>query len=272
MDESTTLPAKACNRCGETKPLDDYHRHKGAPDGHRAICKDCVNAASRAYNAAHPERRREAVRKWAKANPEAVVAKRRAYYDANAESLNEKARAYRAANPDKVREWKRRDREANSDWYQDYGRRWREANPDKVREYLEANAEKRREQRVAYNAANYDKRRAWLEANADKTRAYANKRRALKVDGDCGCVNSESVAAVIAAYGEACVYCGGAVEHIDHLVPLSRGGHHCVSNLRPACTSCNTSKFTSTLNAFLKRRPELRGDIAEQELIQCPNL
>ncbi|MFI8830536.1 HNH endonuclease [Streptomyces afghaniensis] len=30
--------------------------------------------------------------------------------------------------------------------------------------------------------------------------------------------------------------------HVDHLVPLARGGAHSLSNLVPACQRCNTSK------------------------------
>ena len=30
--------------------------------------------------------------------------------------------------------------------------------------------------------------------------------------------------------------------HVDHVKPLSKGGWHCLSNLRPACGPCNLSK------------------------------
>ena len=30
--------------------------------------------------------------------------------------------------------------------------------------------------------------------------------------------------------------------HVDHVKPLSKGGWHCLSNLRPSCPSCNISK------------------------------
>lgn len=42
-----------------------------------------------------------------------------------------------------------------------------------------------------------------------------------------------------------CVYCGAAADHADHLVPLARGGMHCISNLVPACASCNRRKSDS---------------------------
>jgi len=45
----------------------------------------------------------------------------------------------------------------------------------------------------------------------------------------------------------ACVYCSGPFEHVDHVIPSSRGGTNDVTNLVPACTSCNTSKADKLL-------------------------
>ena len=43
-----------------------------------------------------------------------------------------------------------------------------------------------------------------------------------------------------------CTYCGsdggGLSLHCDHVIPVSRGGSHDLSNLTTACQSCNTSK------------------------------
>ena len=42
-----------------------------------------------------------------------------------------------------------------------------------------------------------------------------------------------------------CWMCGCELDgelHIDHVKPLSKGGWHCLSNLRPSCPSCNLSK------------------------------
>ncbi|MFF8473895.1 HNH endonuclease [Streptomyces sp. NPDC015414] len=40
----------------------------------------------------------------------------------------------------------------------------------------------------------------------------------------------------------ACICCGGPFEHVDHNVPLIRGGSHTLDNLVPLCEACNTSK------------------------------
>ena len=47
-------------------------------------------------------------------------------------------------------------------------------------------------------------------------------------------------------YGYRCVYCGKktAILSQDHLTPLSKGGSHTVSNVVPACMTCNRQKYT----------------------------
>jgi len=46
-----------------------------------------------------------------------------------------------------------------------------------------------------------------------------------------------------ALWGGRCWICGidGATQE-DHVKPISKGGSHCLSNLRPICNSCNASK------------------------------
>lgn len=46
-------------------------------------------------------------------------------------------------------------------------------------------------------------------------------------------------------HGRACVYCGADANHLDHLVPWSRGGPTIADNLRPACPTCGTRKDDS---------------------------
>lgn len=47
---------KACTKCGETKPLDEYHREKRTRDGRVSHCKACVSAARAEYYTANRER------------------------------------------------------------------------------------------------------------------------------------------------------------------------------------------------------------------------
>jgi ribosomal protein S27AE len=43
------MELKKCNKCGEEKPLADFHKHKNAPDGLRYSCKQCGNVRLAEY-------------------------------------------------------------------------------------------------------------------------------------------------------------------------------------------------------------------------------
>jgi 5-methylcytosine-specific restriction endonuclease McrA len=47
-----------------------------------------------------------------------------------------------------------------------------------------------------------------------------------------------------AAYviGRPCAICGRPAEHLDHVIPISRGGTDAPSNLQPLCARCNLAK------------------------------
>lgn len=90
--------------------------------------------------------------------------------------------------------------------------------------------------------------KAWKKANPSRKLAHDRKREAVKL----GC-EARNEPAVFAFYEQVrtarrmrCYYCGKATRpadrHVDHVIPLSRGGPHAASNLACACAACNMSK------------------------------
>ena len=55
-----------------------------------------------------------------------------------------------------------------------------------------------------------------------------------------------------AKFGGRCGYCGETPKqmHIDHIVPKARGGTDELSNLMPACASCNNFKMSFSVEQF----------------------
>ncbi len=53
-----------------------------------------------------------------------------------------------------------------------------------------------------------------------------------------------------------CAYCGAAGDALqkDCLLPISRGGRYTLSNVVPACRSCNASKCNTELTTWLRRK------------------
>ena len=101
-------PSKYCTRCGETKPLNEYHKDRSKRDGHCAYCKPCVIAYVRKYQKDNPERVAEASREYREAHRTELSEKQRQRYYANREKVLDYMRDYRRENREEVAERKRK--------------------------------------------------------------------------------------------------------------------------------------------------------------------
>ncbi len=76
--------------------------------------------------------------------------------------------------------------------------------------------------------------------NYEKFIGYSQQRKAQIASTT---IKSFSRGDVILLYGNKCFYCNdGLFEHLDHYIPLSKGGSHTMDNVRPSCSYCNLSK------------------------------
>lgn len=167
---------------------------------------------------------------------------RRAHYAENKSEILERKREYRRANAAKVREWRLK-------YY------W--SDPDKHRKrskdfYHRDLARSRRLAKKSYqrNKESYRERKAELarecyfrdvETSRRKSRNRGYIRREVRREGVGWSVFRDWSSYI----PKVCFYCGVSCEkmyHVDHFIPLSRGGAHVLTNLRVACPSCNLSK------------------------------
>ena len=66
-----------------------------------------------------------------------------------------------------------------------------------------------------------------------------------------GFCTPEQLEARLEYYGYQCAYCPRPYEHIDHVIPLSKGGTAWPANLVPACASCNHRKSNRSIWEWL---------------------
>jgi 5-methylcytosine-specific restriction endonuclease McrA len=97
-------------------------------------------------------------------------------------------------------------------------------------------------------AAARERVKRWKAQNPEADLNRRARRRAAQIDTDV----DRYWLRVLRA--DPCSYCGDLGGHIDHIVPISRGGPHCVSNLTSACRACNSSKNRRPLLAFLNTK------------------
>ncbi len=82
----------------------------------------------------------------------------------------------------------------------------------------------------------------WRAANAEKLRDAQQRRRIRKAGNLSLPISPEDLAAKVAYWGSQCWICRGPYESIDHVKPIDAGGAHILSNMRPCCIRCNSSK------------------------------
>ncbi len=172
------------------------------------------------------EKRAAYQKQYRAANREHLLEYKRRHYSENRELMNEQSRQYQAVNREAIRE--------KSKQYYSENRDVIKAN---VTKYSKAN-------RDVHRRANEKYRKAHPELH---TRREA-RRRAIKRNATIG-----DLAAIVAWESKwrskktvACHWCRKRVKttdvHIDHVVPLSKGGAHSVENLCVSCAKCNVTK------------------------------
>lgn len=234
---------KKCTKCGETKPRTDFNNSssKKCKDGKFFWCRVCAAAANKAWR------------------------------DRNAEKLNAKRRAEYAKNPERTlktmhdRYW--RDPEARRAATAE----WRDKNPEKrkvmSRTWYLNNVEHAKAVTKARYFANRDellvysreRSKEHYQKNKDQYYLRSAARRARKL-GAGGNLTRGIRKRLFASQNGRCVYCGvvlGTSPHLDHIVPLVRGGAHSDDNVQLLCKPCNLSKGAKMPDEFLKYRDEL---------------
>ena len=83
---------KKCSRCGEVKPIEEFHYQNKAKGRRSSWCRDCKNARSRENYWAHPETSRKVCRLYRLSNLDAIQERDRAKYWANVDEERAKAR------------------------------------------------------------------------------------------------------------------------------------------------------------------------------------
>ena len=221
MSDCTTddsKPTKRCVKCGDIKDRGAFRKSANNKDGLQVYCKVCSTAIDATYRAAHKN----------------DIAARNAVYRAlHRDEIAVRDAAYYASHR------------------------------EKIRLHRETRREERSAYRAAYYAAHREKQAAYdaiyRQSNPDKTRAKKNRRRARK-QGNGGTHTDADIQRQGEIQNWKCWWRmpGCAVDvkddyHVDHLVPLSKGGHNDPSNIVISCPHCNCSKSNKTPDEWAGR-------------------
>jgi 5-methylcytosine-specific restriction endonuclease McrA len=86
-------------------------------------------------------------------------------------------------------------------------------------------------------------------------RARASRRRKRRLAREAHDLTDEQWIALKTAWA-ACAYCGATDVPLqrDCVLPISRGGRYTLTNVVPACASCNASKCNAEVTSWLRRK------------------
>lgn len=252
---------KRCSRCKQEKPVTGFNKDRSRKDGLLPYCRECHRARAREYKKKNAARNPDEIvippeKKCSKCGvirPSSEWPRNRTKRDGLADYCKPCTRAYFAENSEEHYERVRRWQKANPEKVRENSRRWAKANPDKVRE----------------------RSRRWYKANPDKARAKEHRRRARKANAFTVPHTHEDLIIFTRDYlgldPEKCWYClldgrDSPAEHVDHLIPLAKGGSETVWNKRFACAKCNLSKRDKVWDAGQPMDLESERIVAEQYL------
>lgn len=150
----------------------------------------------------------------------------RANYERHREAINARNRAWGEANRERKRETDARWHRENKERHAAKNREWVARNPDRSRAISREANRRLVERQPTYFADKCQERRARLR---DAFVEPVDRSRLFEIHhGLCG-------------------ICGDPIDpesswHVDHVIPLSRGGKHSYANTQPSHPSCNLAK------------------------------
>lgn len=183
--------------------------------------------------------RRAYYAEWAKKNREHLREYHKVWYEKNKPWLAEKARLYNQRPEVKER---RRANEAKPEKRADAVARvlkWQKENPERV------------------NAKNA----RWKKENPDSITKQRNARRARQLAAG-GSYTAKEARELLVAQDYLCAnpYCRADLRHVkrhlDHKVPLAKGGSNGIENLQWLCARCNLTKWAYDYHEWLAEQGE----------------
>ena len=268
---------KVCCTCKRELPLDLFNNNKSCSDGLSRMCRECSQQKGREYYEEHSEEMCERTKQWRENNPEKYKTSSKEYREKN----KDKIKQYYRDNIEYFKQWREEHSkeyyERNKDRIIAYQKRYREEHPDicatrharyyqehaeelrqKAKVYQQEHLEEVRAKKRLYVATHKEQRKRWLQSESGKLSAKrsAHKRRVL-LEGH-GDFTSDEVFDALEFFEYKCAYTGESLEekyHLDHIVPIVKGGFNYIWNIVPSNPGPNLSKHASDMEEWFRQQP-----------------
>jgi 5-methylcytosine-specific restriction endonuclease McrA len=190
--------------------------------------KEKVRSKARAYQQKTKQQRSDYQKKYREANKAKLIEQSKANYQAKKQERAEKQKLYNLQNKENVaaakREYSKKNREKLSEYHRAYRTAKKSELSQKKKDYYQS------DQGKAIRLAGHSKRRAIKKAatigDYQEIKKWTIQWKSKSIV-NCHWCNGEF-------YPKDC--------HADHVMPLVKGGLHCLSNLVISCAKCNMQK------------------------------
>lgn len=206
---------KVCRDCTVEKPLEEFVKKSAIKSGYGSRCLACERANSKRRYAANKEKKLAQNKAWRDKNPEYQAEYHARTRESRKEQRSAESRRYNEKNKEKLRQYHADYYQKNKERYKENNAKWRLENPEAI-------------------ASASAKRRAAMRANFVESVDYVKVREQSSSCYLCGEVFSEEEK-----------FCG-KLTHVDHIIPISKGGSHSYQNVALTHAVCNLKKGSSS--------------------------
>jgi 5-methylcytosine-specific restriction endonuclease McrA len=245
---------KTCTKCGEWKPFEGFSKDKNKKYGLASHCKECVKK--------HRQKNKEQIKEYDKQYYQKNIEQKKQYYQENIERYKKNDKQYYQKNKERVREYHKQYYQENVEQYQKQKKRYRQENKieinEKNKQYYQKNKERISEYAKQYYQENIEqiKKQSKRYYDSEKGREVYY-RNALKRRSNKNHIyfTPHKRKQILERDNWECQSCGIKVHdrssgdwntpdkaHIDHIIPISKGGNSEPNNLQTLCRTCNLSK------------------------------
>ncbi len=248
-------PQRQCGTCEKSFPatLEYFRAHKGGKYGLYSVCRSCVSLRNKNLLQADREQRRA----YQQTNKERLAAYHKEYHQAHKDKWKTYCQTYRQSHKEQVLERGKEYYQTHKEQESVRGKKYYQTHKEQVLKrtgiYQRINIDQTR----GYGRTYYHKQRAidggkrdrqyariyrqthfeWVRANNHRRRAYERNNGGTHVSAD--------IQQQYKNQRGKCYYCKkkvGKTYHVDHVIPLSKGGSNGPENIVIACPRCNLRK------------------------------
>ena len=221
-DELFEQGLKICSTCNRILSVDNFGKKKNGAYGLNSECKECKNDRDKKYHQEHREEHLLWSREYVRKNREKVRQYKHNYYIEHQDEVRAYNQIYRQEHRDEM-----------STYFHEY--------------YLEHIDEVKM------------KSQEWSQTESGKlSHRNANRRRKARMKNIEGDHSKEELLSALEFFDYKCAYSGEPLEeeyHIDHIIPVSKGGTNYIWNIVPANSGPNISKRDLKMEYWFRKQP-----------------